>query len=369
MGVLRILHILGSLNRGGIETLLINLYRNVDRNVVQFDFLIHVNEIGDYGQEIIEYGGNIFHVKARNKGYFTNSKDLDSFFKKNQGKYSIVHYHCSSMSYIKPMLKAKKYGVENIILHSHNSRAGGFFIHNYLHKINRVLYRGFTNFNFACSDLAGKWMFGNSTYKIIKNGVDLDKFMFDGKVRNEYRKVLGFNEEDIVIGNVGRFHPQKNHLFLLDVFYELYNINKNYRLVLVGGGALEREIRDKIEFLDIGQRVTMLGVRNDVNLLINAFDNMLFPSLYEGLGIVLIEAQANGLPIYASENFIPKEVRINDNFNFVNLAFDAKVWAKIINKKKSERIDVNQTYESSFLKEYDINKVALDLQNFYLSLT
>ena len=174
---------------------------------------------------------------------------------------------------------------------------------------------------FACSELAGRWLFGDKTFEqgkvtIINNAIDLDKFKYDEKVRKEKRKELNINDDTLVVGHIGRFVAQKNHTFLIDIFSELHKKEKNSILLLIGQGPLIGEIKQKVETLGISDSVKFLGQRDDVNELYNAMDLFLFPSLYEGLGMVLIEAQANGLPCIASTE-VPKNARVSKKISFV----------------------------------------------------
>ena len=220
---------------------------------------------------------------------------------------------------------------------------------------------------FACSEIAGKWLFGknivkSSKFKIIHNAVDYEKFKYNEEERNKIRDDLKIANNDIVIGHVGRFTNQKNHEFLIDVFYEMHKINKHYKLLLIGTGILEENIKAKVEKLKLSEYVIFLGFKNDVYRYMNAMDIFAFPSLYEGLGLGLVEAQANGIPCFATKDTIPSEVKINNNFEFIEL--DIEKWKEKILKTNVVRIDSKKNIKEA---NYFIEDVVNQLMEFYLN--
>ena len=222
---------------------------------------------------------------------------------------------------------------------------------------------------FACSKLAGEWLFGDKIvtspkFKVIHNGVDLKKYAFNSKIRNEIRNLYKISENEIVIGHVGRFTEQKNHVFLIDIFNEYHKINSNSRLLLVGTGILEENVKEKVEDLKIADKVIFAGFRSDVNNYMQAMDLFVLPSKFEGLGLVLIEAQASGLPCFTSKDVVPKEAQVSDLLTYIRLSSNAKKWANIINKSSFNRKDVAKEIKDS---GYDINEAALELEKFYES--
>src|SRR6056297_1304881 len=193
--MIRILHVVNAMDRGGIETFIMNIYRNIDRSKIQFDFLLHTKNECAFNKEIRDLGGEIYIVPARNQGIFKNRKALDDFFKKHT-EYRIVHQHVSSLTYVHPLKIAKKHHVPTRIIHSHNIKQGGSFIHKYIHLWNQLFVKSYATNYFACSDLAAKWLYGKRQYKekeymVINNAIDSEKFVFNPKKRNEYRKKLG----------------------------------------------------------------------------------------------------------------------------------------------------------------------------------
>jgi glycosyltransferase involved in cell wall biosynthesis len=356
------------MNRGGLETFIMNLYRNIDRSKVQFDFLVHSNKEGAFDQEIMALGGKIFSVPSRKQGVLKYRKALADFFNTHP-EYKIIHSHISSLTNVSPLRVAKKYGVPCRIVHSHNIMQGGSRIHRYIHRINQLSLKSYATHYFACSDLAAKWMYPkelyeNHEFKLINNGIETEKFKFNKDVRIQKRKELGVNN-NYVIGHVGRFQTQKNHSFLIDIFKEIYVKNNDCVLLLVGDGELRREIETKVKELGLTENVIFTGVRSDIPELFQAMDVFVFPSFYEGWGIVLVEAQASGLECFTSNKVVPKEVDVADLVEFVDLDKSAQVWAdKILNVYSYER---NNTTDIIKTGGYDICQVVEDLQKWYLS--
>lgn len=370
MKPIRILYVNGGImHRGGIESYMMNYYRHIDRTKVQIDFIVHGHEKGVYDDEIKSMGGKIYHVPVKSKDYFGNIKELKKIFK--TGRYKIVHSHMDAMSMV--VLKiAKKCGVPVRIAHSHNTQhltnnKLKFILNEYARK-NISKY---ATHLFACSEEAGRWLFGDKNFdignvKIINNAIDIEKFKFNKEKREKLRKELDL-EENFVIGNIGRFDYQKNHLFLLDIFKETLNYIDNAKLILIGDGHLKSKIEEKILELNIKDNVIMLGIRTDINDIMNIFDIFILPSLFEGLPVVGIESQANGLPCLFSED-ITKEVDFTKNSYFIKRDTNLKLWTDIIYKiyeRKMIRLDVENKL---IITKYNINKEALKLQNIYISM-
>jgi glycosyltransferase involved in cell wall biosynthesis len=366
--MIRVLHCVGLMNRGGIETMLMNLYRNINRNKVQFDFLTISDEEGHFDKEIYELGGRIYNVKSRRQGVIKNRLDLNRFFKEHK-EYNTVHMHLSSLTYIEPLIIAKKYNVKNRIIHSHNTKGAPGLIHSILHNINRLRIDQIVTHKFACSKEAGFWLFGKDVYgekvNILNNAIDTKIFNFNKNKRNEVRRGLSIQDR-FVIGHVGRFSNQKNHSFIIDIFHEIYLKNKNAVLMLVGDGNLQSEIRQKVNRLGLTDSVLFLGIRSDIPDLLQAMDVFLFPSLYEGLPVTLIEAQAAGLKVIASDS-ISNEVKITNQLEFNSLSENAKVWSqKVLNYSNGyDRFDMQEKIEKA---GYDIDGNTSWLEEFYTSI-
>ena len=265
---------------------------------------------------------------------------------------------------------AKKYGVPIRIAHSHNA---GFQTNSKMKTIVGNIFKKnllkYTTDYFACSKLAGEWLFNedivkSDKFKVIHNGVDLKKYSFNDKIRNDIRKKYNIDNNTIVIGHVGRFVEQKNHEFLLNVFKEYNHLNPTSKLLLVGTGPLEVDIKKKVKELNLFDKVIFTGFKSDVNNYMQAMDLFVLPSKFEGLGLVLIESQASGLSCFTSKDVVPKEAHVSKLLTFIKLDNNAKEWADIIYKSNLTRTDVSREIREN---GYDINDTTLELQNFYES--
>lgn len=370
MDKIKILYINGNImKRGGIESYMMNYYRHFDHNKIKIDFVVLGFEKGVYDDEIEALGGEIYHIPKKSKNYLGYLKGLRKIF--NTGQYKIVHSHLDAMS-MTVLKQAQKCNVPIRIAHSHNTQhLTNNFIKLKINEYARKTVKNYATHLFACSENAGRWLFGNQAVKegkvnIIKNAIDIDKFIFNEEKRKDLRKKLGISQDEFVIGHVGRFDYQKNHEFLLDVFANVLKIVKNAKLVLIGDGDLRKEIENKISILNIKNNVILLGVREDVNNLYNLFDLFVLPSHFEGLGIVAIEAQANGLPCIVSD-VVPKEAKVTEKIKFLSLN-SIELWTRTIISFTNKNIDrqINKRYISDL--GYDISFECEKLQELYLSL-
>ncbi|WP_352421137.1 glycosyltransferase family 1 protein [Proteiniphilum sp.] len=361
---IRVLHVVTIMNLGGIENLLMSIYRNIDRTKIQFDFLVHREEKGIFDDEIISMGGKIHKmtpiILSKWIDYY---RKLKYFF--NTHDYQIVHSHLNANSTIVLGI-AKKANIKYRIAHSHIDKSLGSkaYLKSILRKgINKVSTK-----RFACSQQAGKWLYGQrSKFEILYNSIETNRFIFDSNKRLEIRKKLSINSNEILLGNIARFTPQKNHTFIIDVFNSYQKINPSSKLLLIGEGELSSLIKEKIYRLGLENKVFLPGALKNVNDYLNALDLFLFPSLFEGLGIVAIEAQANGLPILITDT-LPKEIDVTNLVERMNLKENSMEWAKKINfliNKDVIRMDYNKLIKTS---NYDIHKNANFLMEYYLSL-
>lgn len=358
--MIRVLQIVTYMGRGGLETMIMNYYRNIDRSRIQFDFLVHRQEEADYDKEILALGGNIYHMPVLNpfsKAYFNA---LDSFFKEH--KYDIVHCHLDCMSAY-PLKVAKKNGVKVRIAHSHNKSQDKNLKYP-IKLISKRLIPKYATHLFSCGKEAGDWMFNGKPYTVLNNAIDAKSYRFNPQVREEMRKELRLDDNDFVIGHVGRFNPQKNHSFIIDVFNCIHKKNINSKLILVGTGDGQKAIKEKVNTLGLNGSVLFLGSRSDVNRVLQAMDVFLFPSLYEGLGIAAVEAQAAGLPCVISDN-VPKECIKTERVFHYSLDESSDFWAdRIIEAAKITKKDTYQEIASS---GFDIKKNSKVLEDFYTS--
>ena len=309
--------IMGKWVGGGVESVIMNYYRHLDHSKVQFDFICDEDSTRIPYDEIKKLGGRVFLVpKYQNLPKYL--KVLEKLFKENQ--YRIVHSNINTLS-VFPLYAAKKAGVPIRISHSHSTSNPKEWKRNFIKNILRPFSKRYATDYFACSEVAGRYLFGNKTFnrgevKIIHNAIDIDKFKFDEVARKKLRKELGIKDSTIVIGHVGRFVQQKNHTFLVDIFKEYHKKNPDSKLLLVGSGPLEDEIKKKVERLGLKDSVLFLGQRDDINKLYSVMDIFCLPSLYEGLPVVGVESQAAGLPIIFS-NGVSHEAIISKNAKIV----------------------------------------------------
>lgn len=364
---IRVLHCIRAMNCGGAETFIMNVYRKIDRQKIQFDFLVSVTEESYYDDEIHSLGGNIYYVPGRRQGVFKRKKALNRFFKSSKGRYEAVHIHVSSLSDISALKVATKYNVPKRIIHAHNVQEGGSRLHKYLHEWHQIYIDDYVTNVFACSEDAAKWICSNKrllsgNYSVINNAIDIADFKFNATVRQVKRKELQIDDK-FVVGHIGRFADQKNHTFLIDIFKAVHDKNGNARLLLIGDGPLRGQIEAKVERLGLTNSVIFAGVRSDVNELLNAMDVFLFPSRYEGLGIVLVEAQTNGMPCIISD-VIPKDVIITDLVTRLPLGESAGVWADAVLAQDSK--ERKNTFEDVKKAGFDIKKLSEELQTLYM---
>lgn len=358
----RILHVIGVMNRGGAETMVMNLYRNINRDKVQFDFVEHTAERAVFDDEIEQLGGRIYHCpKFTGKNYFAYRKWWDDFFKTTGSDYQIVHGHIGSTAAIY-LAAAKKYG-KYTIAHSHNTN-GNISAKEIMYRALSQRVRNVADFFFACSNPAGRDRFGNKIeIQILNNAIDTNQYAFSKAVRDEVRKEFNLSDE-LVVGHVGRFSGQKNHDFLIDIFAQIKKEKPTTKLLLVGDGAEKNNIKNKVHQLQLDDSVIFTGVRSDVNRLLQAMDIFIFPSLFEGLPVTMVEAQAAGLPCVISDK-VPDECIITDNLVTIkSLSDSCEEWARhILSKVNTVRIDT-----SDQIKEhgFDISETSKWLEEFYI---
>ena len=333
--VIRILQVGMSPYYGGTEAFLMSQYRAIDRTKVQFDFLNVYAEKIACQDEIEALGGHVYYLDmARHNGVRAYYKKMDAFFSDNAKNFDAIHCNFQSLINTDMLKYAKKYGIKVRIAHAHNSGYGTepSRKQKLLIALNRITLGAYATNYFACSSLAAEWMFGRNAV-IIKNAIDAEKYSYSEKIRNEIRKQWGLEEQYVVIF-VGRLDPQKNPIFMLEIFSEIKKIKTTARLLVVGDGILRSKMIEKIQELGLTDSVDMLGSRNDVDRLLQAADVFVLPSKFEGLGIVLIEAQAAGLPTFTTADVVPEEAKITDLLTFIPLAEPAWNWAKRINECK-----------------------------------
>lgn len=357
--MIRILHCVVGMNYGGYETFIMNVYRNIDRTQVQFDFLTSLP--GVFDEEIKQMGGIVYRVPFITKvGPFAYQKNLDTFFRLHP-EYDIVHSHMDKFSG-SVMKAAKKAGVKTRIAHSHNTQNEGGIAYQLVKNFYGKMIEPNCTHRFACSQEAADWMFGEKGKDavVVYNGIEVAKYLPDNKKRNAVRKELGL-ENNFVVGHTGRFAHQKNHSFLIDIFREIIKRRSDAKLLLIGTGDLQEEIRNKVKTLDLEDKVIFYGTTDKVNEVLQAMDCFVMPSHHEGLGIVLIEAQCAGLYCTAS-TAVPKLAQITDNMQFISLEKSAEEWVDAILSAQAVPVDREELLNCP----YNVTKTAQFLQNFYL---
>lgn len=357
---IRILHIVQRMEAGGTQAFLMNLYRNIDRSKIQFDFLVEYEEKEFYDDEIISLGGKIYYTNFRKTLNVIKFKRTISEILKNHPEYKIVHIHATAIGKICTDV-ARKCGVKTIIAHTHNNNAVKDWKYYPKILLRKLYTKGPTDF-FACSEDAGKYTFKNKKFTVIYNAIDIDRFLFKQEVRENFRKELNI-EDKFVIGNIGRLHEQKNQSFLIDIFYEIQKKKGNAILLIVGKGPLENMLKEKVSNLGIDNKVYFLGNRKDVERIYQGMDVFVLPSLYEGLGIVAVEAQVSGLPVIASTG-VAKEANITNNIQNIDLNDSIDTWVEAICKSNVEnRNSIEKLVRNS---KFDVKNNAKFLQEFYL---
>ena len=350
---------------GGVEAVILNYFRNINKSKFVFDFVIDSDSTdNNFINEIQELGGTIIKCPPYQKLHKYN-KFLYKLFKEK--KYDIVHSNINTLS-VFPLRMAEKAGIKIRIAHSHSTSNPKEWKKNLLKNILRPFSKKYANVYFACSELAGRYLFGNKTFDegkvvIINNAINLDKFKYNEEKRKEIRKKLNIKNDTFVIGHIGRFVAQKNHTFLIDIFNEMHKENENSVLLLIGQGQLQNEIKEKVDKLGLANSVKFIGQVTNANDYYNAMDVFVLPSLYEGLPVVGVEAQANGMQCYFSTD-MTKETKVLEKTEFVSLKLNAKEWSKKIIKDldKNKREDTEKEMTE---KGFNIKKESKKLEKIY----
>jgi len=352
-------------NPGGMESVVINYYRHIDKSLVRFDFLSYFDKIA-YQDELLKNGSRCFVIPPKGGNFHEYRKKLLDFFKKHHD-YDCIWFNTVSLANIDFLVLAKKYKIKKRIVHAHNSNAEPSFIKNLFHRINKKRIRRYATDFWSCSWTSSEFFYDEEIrrspyHRIIQNAIDLNIFHFDPAVREEYRQKLGLSDS-FVIGNVGRFQGQKNHEFIIDIFEACLKRNDRARLLLVGQGELFDKIRDRVRREGIENKVLFLGIRSDVPELLQAMDVFLFPSLFEGLPLALMEAEAEGLPCITSKGAVPKEADITGLVTYLNLKESAETWAERVIKAHSER---SEDYSKMITdRHFNIEKEASKVEAFF----
>jgi len=352
--------IIGMYNQlGGIENFIYNFFKHINKEQFSFSFISMYNHIA-YEEEIKILGGKIYYISNVKKNPFKCYLEIKKIIKKE--KYDVVHINMLSAANIIPLKAAKKAKAKYIIAHSHNNNIPNSKIKRFLHNINKNKIINYADKLLACSNEAGKWMYGNEKFEVINNAIEVNRFKYDSKVANKLKESLNISKKT-VYGHVGRFVEQKNHTFLIDVFDFIHKKNPNTMLLLIGNGELKDFIKEKIKSKNIQDSVIIIDENKEVNKYYSVMDYFIFPSIFEGLGIVAIEAQASGIHCFASNN-IPKDINIDNSVTFIDINKGAKYFSDQILKYSSKESREN-LHEKVLNSKFNIDKEIIKLENIY----
>lgn len=354
-------------NPGGIESVIMNYYRHFDKNKVCLDFLCNTETVA-YEEEIKKIGGNIYKITARSKNYTAYKKDINSFFKNNANRYDAIWVNVCSLANIDYLKYAKKYGIKTRIVHCHNSQNMDSFLRGLLHKYNKLFLKKYATDFWSCSENASSWFYSkriisSNKFFVMNNAIEYDKFKFNEQIRKKVRKAMKLDNL-LVFGNVGRLHFQKNQAFALRVFSKYLKCNSNAVFLLIGDGEDKDKLLKLAKELSISDKVFFLGVRDDVAQLLQAIDILLFPSLFEGLSLSLIEAQASKTLVFTSTN-VSSETKMSDSIFYIDLANEDE-WINqiVIQNKKYKRPKATDEIKD---RGFDINQEAKKIENRFIN--
>lgn len=361
---MRVLQVATKMDRGGLETMIMNCYRRIDKDQVQFDFLLHRQEVGAYDEEIRDLGGRIHHVPRANPLSARYFKALNGFFS-SHSEYRVVHSHIDCMSAL-PLRAARRHGVPVRIAHSHSSFQDKDFKYPLKVLCKSFIKKEATHL-LACGKQAGSWMFGTEDFEVVPNAIDVEMFRFDKGSREALRSEAGIASDAFVLGHAGRFLAVKNHAFILEVFRELLEGEPGSVLVLAGDGPLRADIEAMARSWGIADSVRFLGVRSDIPALMSAMDLFVMPSLYEGLPMVLVEAQASGLPCLIADR-IPSDCDLTSLVTRKELEEGSREWARAI-AEMGARGGVDRAEYANEIVEagFDVSSSADRLVSIYRS--
>lgn len=359
MEKIRVLHLELDEHLGGIESFLYNLYSQIDRNAVEFDFITRADNPAK-GVELSELEAHIYKISPYNHP-FKYMKDLNRVISK--GNYDVIHIHKNSAAVVLPFLITKRYKNIRVFVHSHNTQSSVGGAASFLHKINKSFLYKNADIHLACSKVAGEWLYGKRKYKILKNGIITAKYYYDNEQRKAKRQELGILEDAVVLGNVGRFTSQKNQRRLVEIFNKYKKIYPNSWLLLVGDGELKTDVKNYVKQLKI-DNVIFTGVRKDIPALMMAMDCFVMPSLYEGLPIVGVEAQATGLKMVVADT-VSKEIEISSLVTWFSLKDTNEKITEIIKKTIDTTYNRNNGVNEVKKSGFDMNNTSKILLEMY----
>ena len=368
--MIRVLQVIAGMNAGGMENMIMNYYRNLNKKLIQFDFLIFTEGEAFFEKEILSLGGRIYKIISRRKNFIKNRIELNRFFMKYAQIYDIAEFH-QGITYYYPLKMAKRYGIKVRIIHNHGIDRNFLKYLNFYNELfaKRRISNLATHF-FSCSEDVNNQLFSNKILKrkniqIIPNAIDVVKFRYSKRKSDKIKKELNINEDTYVFGHIGTFTYPKNHDFIIQQYSELCKRRKICVLLLIGEGPLKKQIEEKVRNSNIEDRVIFLGVRKDVPDILSAIDTLIFPSLFEGIPLTLIESQAAGVRLLISNN-ISRKIICTNLCKFISLTENDEWQESLMDfRKKEDREKYNEQVQET---NYNIKKMALKLQKLYISI-
>ena len=364
---IRVLNLFTIMDCGGAETMIMNYYRKMDRTKIQFDFIVHRDQRAAYDEEILALGGRIFRMCPIYPQNFRKYRKMLSLFFQHHPEYGIIHSHMAQLGCF-AFIEAKKAGVPARICHAHSAPdTFTFDLKMPVRNCFKRIMRPYITHMFVCGQKAGDWLYGQSNrekFVMMNNAIDACRFAYDETVRESVRRELNI-ENQFVIGHVGRFATPKNHDKLIDIFFEIHKMEPESVLLLIGMGELLERIQKKVVVLHLEDSVLFLGARSDIHRYLQAMDCFVFPSIYEGLPLSVIEAQAAGLPCLIS-NGISDQCIITDLVRVLPLEMSETEWASRVVECSSVR-RTNRT-EEIIKAHFDVTENVRWLEEFYLNL-
>lgn len=356
----RVAQIIGKMLAGGVENVIFNYYREIDKNKIQFDFFYDSDSIVEPPDDLIKLGAR-FYKTPPYQNIVQYMKFLYNVFTKN--KYKIVHSHINTLS-VFPLLVAKISRIPIRIAHNHSVPDGDDWRRNILKNILKQFSKVYATDYFTCSEKAGRWLFGEKTYNrgevyLLKNAIDFQKYKIEKDIKIKVLEEYNLKNK-FIVGHVGRFTLAKNHDFLLEIFKEITKLRDDAILILIGDGELREKIENKIKSLALEDNVIIVGKVSNVEIYYSIMDIVLIPSIFEGLSLVAIEAQASFVPVIASYA-IPLEAKISSGFCYLDLNDSAYVWAKMALDFSYKPCKLNKYHHN-----YNIKKTTKNFEKWYI---
>lgn len=364
--MIKVLHVLSAVGSGGVETMLLNYYKRLDKNHVHFDLVAHSENSNIMARDFEKLGSHVFYITGQRVNIRKNQKELKKILL--VGGYDVIHFHHGILSL--GVRIAKRYSPQSkIIIHSHGSYEPSFVV-RFLKFFLRIFIKKYGDYFCACSNAAARYAFGLKFVKrgkvvIIHNAIDVKRFQFSQQSRTRLEEEYGIKSNELCIGVVGRLSSPKNPFFTVELANELRKIDFKFRLLWIGEGELRGVIEKRIFQYDLKDNIVLCGVKKNVNEYYSVFDVFILPSMNEGLGIVAIEAQQNGVPVLVSDK-VPREVVLTNNCK--SLPLDLEIWRNEIISINTTKRHVVKDFEIGMLG-YDIEKESVKLLNFYKTVS